>query len=906
MNELPGKIKRLHIEREDWKREGSVPRIDYPLYENEYLVGMKSIFRTVLEQESRRKEDADRMIPDEKRNIISIIGRRGSGKTTVMNEFCHILHSFGVDEEQKQWWINHTMEPKESEALCAKSFRFHVLPPVDASLLGDKEDLFMLILVSIYRNLEEDLKGNSKRDLDCGYMKAWQKEGMAKAAEVLQQIFRMYTNLQTTSVDSRNSLDFMMDFLSSGYDVQKEIAAFIDLAIELRSPKKEDEYFVIAIDDLDLNTGHGYEMLEQLQKYFSYEKIIILITIDYPQIELLCQKHFYQEMRDAATESVCTKHVQALVSDYLTKVFHYSQRIYMPDIWKLSRKVQLVIPSEEGQEAKTAKRCSIKEFVMLKVAKTMRIYYDGCGLKRHFCELGTVRELVSYNEFLDLLIPIDYNRLVCKEIVDKCTEENTKKGMEKTNKKLLRVYDNNHERFNEDILMRLVHNTLTPKQRSFFEKLTQRDLERRAMYFVGAEYDGTAEEIIRIREMGQENYSYGDLLEKIYVWGRKCFDDKPLIACVLASFTSEMVREYMGFRYQPDKTRWKTYKRRLVRFLGLHFSNDWIGEAFPTTIFPQNVPKEKGVPVVCLDVKKKAMGPILIQMETEGLNKLLKADWRGQREREECKKALKKWMAEEAVLETIETLDMFCMKREENGYRGVDLCYQIIKSGVDARKESGKLDPEIQDAAKAGDIIPALQISIEEEMTWDIMSFVGKSLDYQGEQVRLKDNIAKGLEKVLGEYFLLEEGTNERERLRSVVNEILEEESRFGRYMREDFRQEAAFPFYDLDLAYNVWKRVRREQSKEPAMSSEDFLEGVVAVFDRVKKCLKEEKEFYKDDAHFNYLEFFEKCPYVQALCNMNVKIRKTVSRRLMDAIYHVKFVEVGAENKPVETELMK
>ncbi|MCM1537640.1 MAG: P-loop NTPase fold protein [bacterium] len=898
-----GKTKRLQIEREDWKPEGREPRIHYPLYENEYLTGMKSIFHMILEWENRRREEADRMIPDEKRNIISIIGRRGSGKTTVMNEFCQILRSFGEEEEQKRWWLKHTVEQEEWETLSAQKFRFRVLPAIDASLLGDKEDLFMLILVSIYRELEGELRRNSQRDSDYGRMKAWQREGIAQAAEKIQQIFHMYTNLQTTAVDARNSLDFMMDFLTRGYDVQKEIAAFIDQVTELSGSKSEEEYFVIAIDDLDLNTGHGYEMLEQLQKYFSYEKIIILITIDYQQIELLCQKHFYREMKDAAAGGAYIRHVQELTNDYLTKIFHYSQRIYTPDIGKLGRRLQVVIPLADGQEEKPEKKSSIKEFVMRKIAETMNIFYDGCGLKRHFCEPGTVRELVSYNEFLDLLIPIDYEGMVWIGKIEQGTEENRKRGMEESNKERLKDYDKNHERFNEDILMRLVHNTLTTRQRSFFEKLIQRDLERRAMYFVGAEHDGTAEEIIRIQEMGQENYSYGDLLEKIYEWGRECFDDKPLISCVLASFTSEMVREYMGFRYQPDEKRRKTYQRRLVQFLGQHFNNDWTAEAFSKMNFPQSS-SPKGNQVGYLKVKNRGMGTILIPMSMGKSAELSKADWKTRQGREKWKRALKKWLTEEAVLETVETLDMFCMKREEDSYCGVNFCFQMEKSGVDVHPERAGLDPEFQDAAKAGTVPPALRISIEEEMTWDIMSFVGKSLTYAEERERWEKNITEGLEDVLAQYFSLEKGTVERKGLKSILKEILQEQSRFGRFMKEEFEQEAAFPFYDLDLTYNIWKRVRREQAGTP-LPAEEFVTGVKTVFDRVKKCLAEERKFYGEDSRFNYEELFENCPYVKALYDMDKETGKTVSQRLMRALYHVLFLEVGVRNRPAETETM-
>lgn len=60
----------------------------------------------------------------------------------------------------------------------------------------------------------------------------------------------------------------------------------------LGSRKWDYEYIVITIDDIDLNIGLGYKMLEQIQKYFAYSRIIILVSMDYDQMRMVCEKHF--------------------------------------------------------------------------------------------------------------------------------------------------------------------------------------------------------------------------------------------------------------------------------------------------------------------------------------------------------------------------------------------------------------------------------------------------------------------------------------------------------------------------------------------------------------------------------------------------------------------------------------
>lgn len=888
------KTKKLKIVKMDWEKnedENYEERIAHPLYEVGYLSAIKDIFETALKQRQIETQNEKGFLDDEKRNILSFIGRRGSGKTTSMGEFCKILASLHVDEV-KNWWIDKALETEEEKIKLREiNFKFYVLPPIDASLLGEKEDFFELILVNIYKEFERDIC------IKCG--ETQQIEQRREIAGNLQNILDGYFSTQGKNENNENerNLAAIMNFMAGGRDVQKLIEKLIDLLFKLRESHYDCEYIVIAIDDLDLNIGHGYEMLEQLQKFFSYYKIIILLTLDYNQMQLVCKEHFYKALKCVSDRGDYENHINNLTNDYLKKVFHYSQRIYMPDVKRLSKRVEIVLEKDEKETI------TVKNFLMRKIAEIMLIYYDGCGLKRHFCEPDTVRELVTYNDFLETLTQIDYEKLVPVEKFPKeDPNDNTKiSNVKINNEKILRAYDQNHERFNEDIRVRLAENTLTYQQKEAFEKLIERDIQRRAMYFIGME---KSEHAITIGDINQDGYSYGDLLEKIYKWGRSYFEDKPFISCVLASMTSEMVREYLNYRYNKESAH---YRNRLVQFLGQSFGNSWCGEAFPKIdedgfgIIGYN--REAQVNLLDVRISFGTLKNTLHVNEFEGTNKT--SEW---------KTKIKNWLQEEQILETLQVLDLLCVRRTGEEFKGLDFrfsCEKIDEHGA-AKLDDNKNAPKANEKKKADKELKISGIINGENKSWitlDIMAFVPKSLNYEREKERFHGNVTVELTKVLSEY--LELGETGKKKLEKILGELIRENSEFGKYMGEDFIYETAFPFYNLDLSYNIWKRVRRKYVGQ-YIESKDIFKYIVLIYKEVEKCLEEEGEFYsgekdkKEEYKNYYLQIFKNCPYikmVEKIANDERENIEIISQRLAEALKNMILGSKLAESSGPEAE---
>lgn len=837
-------------------------KVEYPLYEEEYKSGLRIIFKQAIERDEIKEKN--RIFLNERKNILTFIGKRGAGKTTAMDEFCRILKD--MTEERLKYWISRVMDEEEQKKLEGKRFKFNILDPIDASLLEDKEDLFELIMASIYRGCMEKIEQNKGNNY-------WENRDIGQIAEQFQEIFRMYYVIRGEQKKTEgNSIAAMIQYMAGSQGLQQKIANLIDKLFEMISDRDEQcrcEYIVIAIDDLDLNLRHGYEMLEQLQKYFSYYKIIIVLAIDYEQMGCVCEEHFFREMRNTTDKDDEQKRNRKMANDYMTKIFHFAQRMYMPDTKKLTKntyvEVEKLSSDLSGKNMGSERIIGTKQFLMAKIAECMDIYYDACGLKKHFCEANTIRELVSYNEFLESLIPIPYEKLILKE--------NLKEKKEiQSNIEILQNYDENHERFQEDITERLAQNMLMPYQKTFFEELISHDLERHAMYFVNVNRKKDELEVIldeyEMGDINEQEYTYGDMLEKINKMGRNCYEDKPFVSCVMAAFTSEMVREYLHYCYNPDDKRRKKYKRRLVKFMGNSIGNVWTGEIVPKVIIKVN-----GADVVENYGYINAQTSLLsIKINIERLKEIREKELEG----ESLIKAIKEWMVEEEVITTLEYIDLFAVRREGESYKGVTYKFILNRLVTDGKGE------EVVD----GDA-PRVPLNKEElkilgvggDIVIDMLGFVAKSFNYEEESERLRNNILDGLGEFLMDYFGLE---RDRKIFYNALKKMVEELSLYRKIRGKKQVSKVSLPFYNLDMTYNIIKRLRRAHCQEFVIE-EEFPDKILQSYKDLGRLLAEETGFYQDYTVPDYSTAYNNCPYIDAMNRFGNGEYKKSKVRLME-----------------------
>jgi len=788
---------------------------DFPYYGNCYEEAIRCIFlRTIRENEWKkdRENKEGKWEQEDISNIYAFLGKRGTGKTTAMQEFSRILAKMN-DPRELSWWMNRCLNEHELRQKVENTrFFFQVLDPIDASRLEAKEDLFELILAQIYKRYDDycrqkDPFGRTK----IGYE---QKQVLEKFGK----IFRSYHAIRLNSQEEEltDSVFARLYDMSSSTELKKDISSLLEEMLKEWGGQLGYQYLVIVIDDLDLNIKNGYSMLEQLHKYFWDYHIIIMLAVDYDQINLVSEMAVWKDLKECMGNSVkeiVPQKAKEISRDYIAKVLPLDNRIYMPDIKKLSSKI---VVDEEN-------RISIKKFLLQKIAHHMEIYFDGCGLKIHFFEPESMRELVSYNQFLDSLYDLTDDE-----------EEGTDTADER-----VALYDKNHERFNCDITERLAKKLLSDRYKVIYDEVIKKDLERRAAYV----YEMAKERIFRPernlelpKDYCEEKYSYGEFLRCIYELGRVSDEDKALIKCFLASFTSEMAREAYVYRRGREGEERDRARNRLKKFIGKSFGSRWTGELIPGGVVGEKLGYD--------DNAELRMFKIAFPFNEE-MRSL------GDKEVSERANIVRDWIIKEKVIPTLESIAAFFkVKKTERIYSDVvGFQISIDTAGVD---------------------IPQMVVTGPNSTgIFDIMGFVEKMHDgeeYWGEMYRL---YAEGILKAINK-FIEGQQQGETDDLKLMLDKTIREQSI---YRQQNGNGEAVFPFYDLDLAYNVIKRARRNAQNEntSCISYRESYKYIKKAYEFILSALREEEKFY--EASCPYTQVFAGCPFIQAFMNPAEKL---------------------------------
>ena len=873
-----------HIDEKNYDENSG---INYPLYEANYISGMKMIFQKSIVFENSKKKKEKREI-EEISNILSFIGGRGSGKTTAMTEFCSILSQMN-NKDKKKWWMGNTLNEEERDFLLNKDFYFHVLKPIDASLLNDRDDLFELILANLYREFESEIQHKTY-----GYKDTM---GVQSILNDFSEIAKLYQNVILHNSDEVSFIS-KLQIMKGSQQIKEKIEDLVKNLCFLKN-RVDYEYVVISIDDLDLNLKHGYEMLEQLQKYFSCDKIIILVTLEYEQMKSVCEEYFWKTMPNTSKLYLDSQKNKTLANDYMAKVFPVSQRMYMPEMQRISKKSKIrlsdevfkIVPIETDK-----KKIEVKKFVLLKIAEIMGIYYDACGLKRHFMEPETVRSLVFYNRFLESLEEIDYENLKTYRNVKYLGENEHER-----NKEILKKYDKNHERFNADISVRMAGNLLNYEQKRVFDVLTKRDLERRAKYFISAKWK---EDKLLFRRMSS-NYAYGDLLGKIHGWSDEnpkgdYFADKSFIRCILASFTSEMVCEYIKYKHYPDEEERMKYKKRLLDFMGDSFNSRWLAESFARVERITNKKEDTLSPYFIYreEVAQKYIN-FNISLDIPRNERINKVDI----DKYDIEKWLEKWFENTSLISTLEYVDMFFVRRDGTMFKGITYEFNektsTISTDVDAAIENN------MEASKKMEDRYVLNVTGKDvnNVTLDIMGFVAKSMNYRESVTTLHNNIEVGLKTFFIKYFQINESINNEELeetlgkkkeleqiIENKIKDKIYEQSIFKEYIQDprdvsktfkEFPEDVAFPYYNLDMSYNIFKRVR-EYYKNNTIAEENILKELIGFYQKIDELLKKEEIEYGNSKNFKYRQIYKECPYIKNLIHKeNLETKKKKEKNL-------------------------
>lgn len=762
----------------------------------------------------------------ENSNIIAFIGRRGSGKTTVIREFCSILRSY--QNKSEKW--NRVLSYKGRKD---QERRFYVMTPIDASVLDKKEDLIELIWANMYQEFERCSRIRNHSCMDDELDK-----------RILREFDEVYKNYVNVGHEERRevlgeSVLVKLKNISSSLKTRETFMTLVTDFLRLLDGEdyRGDSALVITVDDLDMNIEKGYEMLDQLHKYLANRRIVILTAIDYEQMRLVCERDFLDVLTPKkgkwSNADELKEKAKRLSNDYLLKVIPLSNRIYIPGRDVISKR-SLVAYGNQTEP--------IKRFLLAKIAEKMDIYYDAIGSKKHFCLPDTVREFMTYNSFLDSLISME-------EI----------EAAEPSRRVLL--YDQNHERFNRDITDRMALQILDESQLKVFELILGKNIEKRAAYAVNfihnrldelkkrngiydfdyveneESYDED-ENSFQDRVDGQNDYCYGDLLNVIYVLGRMQYSDKPLVHCLLASFTSEMVRENYSYWNNIDPEARKRAADRLKNFLGLSFGGKWLGNNMPKA-----VRTNWGVTLSQEDESEFRIGYI-----KDG--QMSNVEIKGYFDSDDINEIDRFAFELTEMVPYLECLTLLFSNFKDDTHRNIYPQWQFEL--VQGSREDKQIRFLIRSNATSAD--------------FDVFGFLGKEIADEDLKNRLTQSFTENITSSIVKH--ISKMKKHIELSEKTIKEKVEKSVRNNSIWKGTRQEETVFPYYSLDMSYNIMKRVRRKIKETGKIEAGRIYDFFLQVYGFVACELKKEEEGYAGCGEREKLKLYDnfvQSPFINA-----------------------------------------
>lgn len=834
-------------------------------FRQEYLRAFRTL--TALVDMAPQKKDG-KWPTDEFYNLIGFIGARGTGKTSAMKSFIESLSDI------KQLLESSKRDDAFQEAARELSnYYFFTLPCIDGSLLESNEDIIKITLAQMYGELiqRSNYQQNHFNERSIDYEK---RELQIKFEKLYSNACKLEINAGMGGESSIISLRNLSNSLQMRRDFRDLVFDYLNLMRKLESRdcgKGEPKYLVISIDDLDMNIGSGYEMLEKIHRYLMVPGVIVLMTLDFPQLKMLCDNNFYG-MVPRVNKILKNRLpiVQKVSQEYLDKVLPIGSRVYMPD-FKRRNNLYIVPFNSSPDEA-----IELKEYFFREIYKKTGIRLDGQGTKWHFYIPESMRSLVNFYMMLRQIVDLDENI--------NSDSTSIKWRWDRLNR--------NHTYFIADIKNRMVDEKLDHDQRENFIRFTDNQIYRSCMQMVVYVYNlakkGNDTEKNYLEHFANEyeiyKYSYGELLRSIYLWGRTSDAGKQQVHCVLAYLTDEMTNVYYNMlreEYSAEKgvkseqgndeitnvyynTQRKEYstatseqsnenskneqnkensRKFLTYVLNGSVFGSWSNKLLPSV---EELGQVATIPLIDM---KHIRFQISVPEKTLQLFQNTESD--------DTKKTLDDY---KRIFRTVELISLFFSEKE---YKNTEsMSWKITKKSED--------DDELAEKYTQDDFDTTFDkiVSNTEELTFDkgycsfnMYNFISNLFDWEKKSNEIEHSLCEVLSSI--------EDRNKQSEIIDMLGVWKE--------ITEWKKQSAGFvlPFYDLDVVYNIAKRLRQDRYGEMAevQGVKEVYEAFTKSLDKLQARLQKNDEYYgikKGDKEIgtngvlkSYEERFEKCPFV-------------------------------------------
>ena len=847
-------------------RVESIEEFQASYYAREYAHAFQ-VLKNIISQGNSRKENArGGRAEGEVFNIIPFIGSRGTGKTTAMCSFANALEEYGsyLQIGKQDYYHGYLSYDEDSFYKC----RFTCLEAVDGSLLEQGENIFNIILAQMYNRF----LGLDKHGIEGNQYYGYEKRELQQSFD---EVYRSMCKIENSGNSEEESYITSLINLSSSLSVKKSFRHLIEQFLKMvRTDKFEERgyqqdyehFLVITIDDLDLNIGSGFEMLELLHRYMMVPRVIILIAIDYDQLQILCEKHFYKAIPQVDKILVQSKKdIDRLSQDFINKVLPFDTRIYMPSFIKYKDSFGGIV-IQKGEN-----KIDIKKAVFQEIYKKTGMRFDIAGKKKHFYEADNIREFVNLYSMIEDM----------PDLTDKNLEGD----------RWLELFRNNYSIFIADVRNRMANNRLYKQERMIFDRLKDETIDRSCRRWVNEIRELTKKKAVKalVQGIAKYGYSYGELLRSIYCVGRISFRKKELIRCLLAYLSIEMTRAYHQYRFSTDKA--------LDGIVFKEILNGSFGGSWSNMIMPETARRDPEGFISDI-VKTGAVCDVVMR---DAFNFTIVVPNYGSMSTEEIQEKQDQWIRK--VFKTVIVLGMFFSEQYHNNTERNQWAFEIHTEEVE--REWVFDDPLTSQEQKNRRI--EIRFKGNGRKNFNVLNFVSNAFEAEA----IVDEIQNALYQALKEKNSGNEWISNR-----LAKEYNEKKSFDFLGINEEFRSWTkesygfALPIYNLDLVYNLMKRIRlrRIWNKTDGATWEwkelwGYYEEVLNV---IGDKLKENDNYYETMAAQKLEPLYQGFPFIQWVKgeeNQKENLVKDFADLYADMVKNV--VLVGKpETGEVETEI--
>ncbi|XPV77826.1 MAG: hypothetical protein ACNI27_07850 [Desulfovibrio sp.] len=258
-------------------------------------------------------------------DVITVDGRRGSGKTTFMLSAWNVL--------QDDW--------KED---------IHFLGIIDPTLVETREHIFVTIVALIKKTVEQSYKSKHANASIEGKLRDW-KESLKELSTGLKLLDGIGKNPMQDDLwlDEHLALEIGLKQASSGTDLEVAFHKFVNESLEFIGKKA----FLLAFDDIDTDFTKGWPVLEILRKYLTTPQVVTVLSGDLKLYSTLVEKKQLENLGlsySSSNDSLGPHRamVDELVDQYLLKILRTPSRIQLKGVKYYFDKYR---PTESEEEA---------------------------------------------------------------------------------------------------------------------------------------------------------------------------------------------------------------------------------------------------------------------------------------------------------------------------------------------------------------------------------------------------------------------------------------------------------------------------------------------------------------------------------------------------------------------------